>query len=70
MMQPYKGYFIEGSALLVHPFSRSGMLAVAFSCRAAPGSLARSIFLLHAKVQIFLLLRMVTESVAETVNGQ
>jgi hypothetical protein len=21
MMQPYKGYFIEGSALLVHPFS-------------------------------------------------
>jgi len=22
MMQPYKGYFIEGSTLLVHPFSR------------------------------------------------
>jgi hypothetical protein len=22
MMQPYKGYFIEGSALMVHPFSR------------------------------------------------
>ncbi|HEV8719162.1 MAG TPA: hypothetical protein VGW77_00805 [Candidatus Binatia bacterium] len=21
MMQPYKGYFIEGTALLVHPFS-------------------------------------------------
>jgi len=21
VMQPYKGYFIEGSALLVHPFS-------------------------------------------------
>jgi hypothetical protein len=21
MMQPYKGYFIEGDALLVHPFS-------------------------------------------------
>jgi hypothetical protein len=21
MMQPYKGYFIDGSALLVHPFS-------------------------------------------------
>jgi hypothetical protein len=21
MMQPYKGYFIEGSALMVHPFS-------------------------------------------------
>jgi hypothetical protein len=21
MMQPYKGYFIKGSALLVHPFS-------------------------------------------------
>jgi hypothetical protein len=21
LMQPYKGYFIEGSALLVHPFS-------------------------------------------------
>jgi hypothetical protein len=21
MMQPYKGYFIEGNALLVHPFS-------------------------------------------------
>ena len=21
MMQPYKGYFIEGSTLLVHPFS-------------------------------------------------
>ena len=21
MMQPYKGYFIQGSALLVHPFS-------------------------------------------------
>jgi hypothetical protein len=21
MMRPYKGYFIEGSALLVHPFS-------------------------------------------------
>ena len=21
MMQPYNGYFIEGSALLIHPFS-------------------------------------------------
>jgi hypothetical protein len=21
MMQPYKGYFIEGNALLLHPFS-------------------------------------------------
>jgi hypothetical protein len=21
MMQPYKGYFIEGTALLIHPFS-------------------------------------------------
>ena len=25
MMQPYKGYFIEGSALMVHPFSQVGV---------------------------------------------
>jgi hypothetical protein len=29
MMQPYKGYFIEGSALLVHPFSQDWTLAAA-----------------------------------------
>jgi hypothetical protein len=27
-LQPYKGYFIEGSALLIHPFNpRTGTLA-------------------------------------------
>ena len=35
-----------------------------------PRIIRSSHFLLHAKVQIFLLLRMVTESVTETVNGQ
>jgi hypothetical protein len=35
LMQPYKGYFISGSPLLVHPVNWSGTLAAAFMCLAA-----------------------------------
>ncbi len=34
-MQPYKGYFIAGSALLVHPFSPEWYVGGSVWCRAA-----------------------------------
>ena len=52
-------------ALVLNKTSRNQLSPPAFY-----RSLARLTFLLHAKVQIFLVLRIVIESVTETVNGQ
>jgi hypothetical protein len=43
-MQPYKGYFIEGNPLLLHPFSPDGHVGGTGAARIKVSSTARSPF--------------------------